>query len=80
MNAPVAPPRAGSRIEALDFVRGICLLVIAFDHTSSFARKLGYTGREWFTPTMLGYSSAAELFLFVSGALIGIAEPARPSG
>lgn len=72
LNAPVVPPRAGSRIEALDFVRGLCLLVIAFDHTSSFARKLGYDGREWFTPTMLGYSSAAELFLFVSGALIGI--------
>src|SRR5690606_6961553 len=36
------------------------------------ARKLGYQGRELFTPTMLGYSSAAELFFFVSGALIGI--------
>ncbi|SEL89093.1 hypothetical protein SAMN05428989_2797 [Pseudoxanthomonas sp. GM95] len=72
--AAVASPArpASARIESLDFIRGACLIVIAFDHISSFSRKLGYTGREFFTPTTLGYSSAAELFLFVSGVLIGI--------
>lgn len=72
---PLAAPvgaTPGSRIPALDFIRGLCLLVIMFNHAGSLARKLGYQGRELFTPTMLGYSSAAELFFFVSGALIGI--------
>ncbi len=64
--------RQSTRIPALDFIRGACLLVIAANHLSSYARKLGYQGRELLTPTMLGYSSAAELFFFVSGALIGI--------
>ncbi|GEM_PF-1276404 len=72
-----SPQPARSRIASLDFIRGACLMVIAFDHISSFFRKLGYQGRELLTPTMLGYSSAAELFLFVSGALVGIIQ-SRP--
>ncbi|MET0290491.1 MAG: OpgC domain-containing protein [Pseudoxanthomonas sp.] len=72
MQLPSRALDASSRaIPALDFIRGVCLLVITLNHYSSFAQRLGYDGMQLWTPTNLGYSSAAELFFLISGYLVG---------
>ncbi|SEL89064.1 hypothetical protein SAMN05428989_2796 [Pseudoxanthomonas sp. GM95] len=70
------------RLVPLDFIRGICLIVITLNHYSLLAQLLGYPGKAIWTPTTLGYSSSAELFFFISGYLVGVvyAQPGRSAG
>lgn len=70
------------RLLPLDFIRGICLIVITLNHYSLLAQLLGYPGKAIWTPTTLGYSSSAELFFFISGYLVGVvyAQPGKSAG
>jgi hypothetical protein len=70
------------RMVPLDFIRGICLIVITLNHYSLLAQLLGYPGKAIWTPTTLGYSSSAELFFFISGYLVGLiyAQPGKSAG
>jgi hypothetical protein len=79
--AGMVPPTA-ERLVPLDFIRGICLIVITLNHYSLLANLLGYAGKAIWTPTTLGYSSSAELFFFISGYLVGAvyAQPGRSAG
>lgn len=57
-----------TRINALDLIRGWCLIVIASDHLLRFPSLLDpFTGRG------LLWVTAAEGFFFISGMLVGIA-------
>jgi hypothetical protein len=77
----MVPPTA-ERLVPLDFIRGVCLIVITINHYSLLASLLGYGGKSIWTPTTLGYSSSAELFFFISGYLVGAvyAQPGKSAG
>ncbi|WDS37129.1 OpgC domain-containing protein [Pseudoxanthomonas sp.] len=74
--------RPPERMVPLDFIRGICLIVITLNHYSLLTQLLGYPGKALWTPTTLGYSSSAELFFFISGYLVGLiyAQPGMSAG
>ena len=56
--------RSGSRIVLIDFLRGLCLLVMTVDH-------LPETLIQKFTWQGFGFFSAAECFVFLSGLVAG---------
>jgi hypothetical protein len=62
------------RDAAIDFVRGAGILMIAVDHLAYLAGKLA--GAEFTNPFItwmrIGWSSAAEFFVFFSGYLTGV--------
>ncbi|MBD3220426.1 hypothetical protein GF314_04215 [bacterium] len=61
-----APRRAGGRLPALDLLRGLMLIVMTIDH-------LDHAGPIYhFTYEPLGYASAAEGFVLISGVVAGI--------
>lgn len=59
---------------SIDLVRGAGILMIAVDHLAGVAERLtaGATFNPFPTWTRLGWSSAAEFFVFFSGYLIGL--------
>jgi len=59
---------------SIDLVRGAGILMIAADHLAGVAERLtgGVTVNPFPTWTRLGWSSAAEFFVFFSGYLIGL--------
>lgn len=59
---------------SIDLVRGAGILMIAVDHLAGVAERLtgGVTVNPFPTWTRLGWSSAAEFFVFFSGYLIGL--------
>ena len=56
--------RSGSRIVLIDFLRGLCLVVMTVDH-------LPQTLIQKFTWQGVGFFSAAECFVFLSGLVAG---------
>jgi hypothetical protein len=61
------------RDAAIDFVRGAGILMIGVDHLAYLAEKLAGPGfvNPFITWLRIGWSSAAEFFVFFSGYLIG---------
>lgn len=65
----VSQPEAGirrKRIPEFDFWRGCALIVILIDH-------IPWNGLDYLTPQNFGFSDAAEVFVFLSGASVGLA-------
>ena len=58
------PNRSGSRIVLIDFLRGLCLVVMTVDHLPETLIKK-------FTLQGFGFFSAAECFVFLSGLVAG---------
>lgn len=56
----------------IDLIRGVAMLTIAINHAYFFAVSGGYTGPRIPTPTVFGFSSAAELFVGLSGYMVGM--------
>ena len=54
------------RIPEIDFWRGVALIVILIDH-------IPWNGLDYLTPQNFGFSDAAEIFVFLSGASVGLA-------
>jgi hypothetical protein len=54
------------RIPEIDFWRGFALIVILVDHVP-------WTGLDYLTPQNFGFSDAAEVFVFLSGASVSLA-------
>ena len=58
------PNGSGSRIVLIDFLRGLCLVVMTIDHLpETLIRKFTFQG--------FGFFSAAECFVFLSGLVAG---------
>ncbi|RZK27457.1 MAG: DUF1624 domain-containing protein, partial [Hymenobacter sp.] len=64
--------------QRIDIVRGLAIVIIVINHLSQAIRYYGLKGREIPTPTAYGYSSAAELFVIVSGYMIGLTRVSKP--
>jgi hypothetical protein len=62
------------RDSAIDFVRGAGILMIAVDHLAYLAEKFDAPGfiNPFITWIRIGWSSAAEFFVFFSGYLVGL--------
>ncbi len=59
------------RLESVDFFRGLALLIVLVDHIDWWARAEGGGFiRDWM-PIGLGFSDAAEAFVFLSGFTFG---------
>src|ERR1043166_1235368 len=61
---------SGKRVDAIDFWRGFALLTIFIDHVPDNAFQ-------HVTMRNFGFSDAAELFVFLSGALVALAYGTR---
>ncbi len=61
-----------NRENRIDIVRGIAMLTILLNHFAMAYRAAGYQGWEIPTPTQLGYSSAASIFVALSGYMVGM--------
>src|SRR6266853_6357698 len=61
---------ASSRIDGIDFWRGFALLTIFIDHVPENIFRYGTQGN-------FGFSDAAELFVFLSGASVALAYGSR---
>ena len=69
---PAEPSARTPREGRVDIVRGFAILVILANHLTQVAEFGGL--REWLvpTPTRYGYSTAAELFVILSGYMVGL--------
>ncbi len=56
----------------IDILRGIAMLTILLNHFWMTFRAVGFTGSAIPTPTQLGYSSAASIFVALSGYMVGM--------
>jgi hypothetical protein len=63
---------AVNREQRIDIVRGIAILTILLNHFAMTYRAIGYRGWEIPTPTQFGYSSAASIFVALSGYMVGM--------
>jgi len=64
------PLKAGNRIDSIDFWRGVALLTIFIDHApDNIFQKI--------TLGNFGFSDAADLFVFLSGASVALAYGSR---
>ncbi len=68
-----------AREPRIDVIRGFAILTIVLNHLTQVVEDGGLSG--WFipTPTRLGYSTAAELFVIMSGYMVGLVYLSRPS-
>lgn len=57
------------RLHVIDFLRGLALTIVLLDHVDLWARPAGFF-RDW-TLMGLGFSDAAEAFVFLSGFTFG---------
>lgn len=62
----------------IDILRGFSILVILVNHLSQVAEFGGLRGWMIPTPTQFGYSTAAELFVMMSGYMVGLVYLSRP--
>ena len=69
---------AASRETRLDIIRGLAMLIIAINHVSVAFRIYGLDGIDIPTPTSLGYSSSASIFVIMSGYMVGLVYSRKP--
>ena len=62
----------------IDIVRGIAIVTIFLNHLTQVVEFAGYRGWMIPTPTRLGFSTAAELFVIMSGYMVGLVYLRRP--
>jgi hypothetical protein len=62
----------------IDVLRGCALVTILINHLSQVAEAGGLTTGLIPTPTRYGYSTAAELFVILSGYMVGLVYLSRP--
>jgi hypothetical protein len=67
-----------AREARIDVLRGCALVTILINHLSQVAEAGGLTTGLIPTPTRYGYSTAAELFVILSGYMVGLAYLSRP--
>lgn len=67
-----------SREPRIDLMRGFAILTIVLNHLTQAVEFGGLKGGFIPTPTRYGYSTAAELFVFLSGYMVGLVYLARP--
>jgi hypothetical protein len=67
------------REERIDILRGWALITILINHLSQVVEADGLTAWLIPTPTRYGYSTAAELFVVMSGYMVGLVYLARGS-
>lgn len=67
-----------AREPRIDILRGCALVTIVVNHLSQVAETGGVTTWLVHTPTRYGYSTAAELFVILSGYMVGLVYLARP--
>jgi len=67
-----------TREARIDIIRGFSILVILINHLSQVVEFGGIRRWEIPTPTQYGYSTAAELFVMMSGYMVGLVYMARP--
>lgn len=72
------PAERPQREPRIDIVRGIAILVILVNHLSQVAELGGIRAGLIPTPTRLGWSTAAELFVMLSGYMVGLVYLRRP--
>jgi hypothetical protein len=63
----------------IDILRGFAILTIVLNHLTQAVDAGGLRGGFIPTPTRYGYSTAAELFVFLSGYMVGLVYLARPA-
>lgn len=61
-----------TRERRIDIMRGIAMFTILLNHFAMTYRAVGFTGAQLLTPTQLGYSSAASIFVALSGYMVGL--------
>jgi hypothetical protein len=69
---------ASQRETRLDIVRGLAMVVIAINHITVSFRLYGLEGAPIPTPTVLGYSTSASIFVMMSGYMVGMVYLHRP--
>lgn len=62
----------------IDIVRGAAMLIIAINHITVAFRIYGLKGFGIPTPTALGYSSSASIFVIMSGYMVGMVYQRKP--
>ena len=67
-----------AREPRIDILRGCAILTILANHLTQVVEFGGLRGGFIPTPTRYGYSSAAELFVILSGYMVGLVYLARP--
>lgn len=63
----------------IDIIRGVAILTIVLNHLTQVVEFGGLSGWLVPTPTRYGYSTAAELFVIMSGYMVGLVYLARPN-
>lgn len=63
----------------IDIIRGCAIIVILVNHLTQVVEFGGLTAWMIPTPTRYGYSTAAELFVIMSGYMVGLVYLARPA-
>lgn len=63
----------------LDLLRGFAMVTIVINHLSTSLLQMGLDGPEVPTPTRYGWSSAAELFVLMSGYMVGMVYLGKPN-
>lgn len=62
----------------IDIVRGVAMLIIAINHITVAFQIYGLNGFGIPTPTALGYSSSAAIFVIMSGYMVGMVYQKKP--
>lgn len=68
-----------AREPRIDIVRGFAILTILINHLTQVVEDDGLSGWMIATPTRYGYSTAAELFVAMSGYMVGLVYLSRPA-
>ena len=71
-------PAPVPREPRIDMLRGFAILTIVLNHLTQAVEFGGLRGGFIPTPTRYGYSTAAELFVFLSGYMVGLVYLSRP--
>lgn len=66
------------RDSRIDFIRGYAMITICVNHVTWLLEKAGYNESRFPTLTHYGYSSAAEIFIFMSGCMVGMVYLNKP--
>jgi hypothetical protein len=67
---PLVNPEPGQRDLRIDFFKGVALLIVLIDHIEGWAQR---SVIETWTLINLGFSDAAEIFIFLSGYVFAVA-------
>jgi hypothetical protein len=70
--------RTRARDARIDIIRGAAMLTIVINHLTWAFQNYGFAGAEVMTPTSLGYSSSAALFVTMSGYMVGMVYLKKP--